>query len=156
MISHLIVFQFVDSDNATNWNPKRVGYGGPKDAFDDRTTQFCVANSLKVWYWIYWKIKILSRKIENHWPQDWPFGSRSIKVDSLYVATWWDHELVCSWSTSSWTIYKRHNCRSSFWADTKMPPTKNIERQMGSVGDPISQKNATSGFTWDRIPSKTQ
>ena len=33
--------------------------------------------------------------------------------------------------------------------------TKNIERQMVSVGDPISQKNATSGFTWDRIPSKT-
>ena len=41
-------------------------------------------------------------------------------------------------------------------ADTKMPTTKNIERQMGSVGDPISQKNATSGFTWERIPSKTK
>ena len=31
-----------------------------------------------------------------------------------------------------------------------MPTTKNIERQMISVGDPISQKKATSGFTWDR------
>jgi len=41
-------------------------------------------------------------------------------------------------------------------ADTKMPTTKNIERQMVSIGDSISQKNATSGFTWDRIPSKTQ
>jgi len=38
----------------------------------------------------------------------------------------------------------------------KMPTTKNIERQMFSVGDPISQKNSTSGFTWDRIPSKTK
>ena len=38
----------------------------------------------------------------------------------------------------------------------QMPTTKNIERQMFSVGDPISQKNSTSGFTWDRIPSKTK
>ena len=27
---------------------------------------------------------------------------------------------------------------------------------MVSVGDQISQKNATSGLTWDRIPSKTK
>ena len=44
----------------------------------------------------------------------------------------------------------------NFRADAKMPTTKNIERQMFSVGDPISQKNSTSGFTWDRIPSKTK
>ena len=42
------------------------------------------------------------------------------------------------------------------WAGPQMPTTKNIERQMFSVGDPISQKNSTSGFTWDRIPSKTK
>ena len=42
------------------------------------------------------------------------------------------------------------------WADTKMPTTKNIQRQMGSVGDQVSKKNSTSGFTWDRIPSKTK
>ena len=30
------------------------------------------------------------------------------------------------------------------------------ERQMVSVGDLISQKKTTSGFTWDRIPSKTK
>ena len=41
-------------------------------------------------------------------------------------------------------------------AEAQMSTTKNIERQMVSVGDPISQKNATSGFTWDRIPSKTK
>ena len=29
-----------------------------------------------------------------------------------------------------------------------MPTTKNIERQMVSVGDPISQKNSASSFTW--------
>ena len=45
---------------------------------------------------------------------------------------------------------------SKYGADAQMPTTKNIERQMVSVGDPISEKNATSGFTWDRIPSKTQ
>ena len=39
-------------------------------------------------------------------------------------------------------------------AGPQMPTTKNIERQMVSVGDPISQ-NSTSGFTWDRIQSKT-
>ena len=41
-------------------------------------------------------------------------------------------------------------------ADAKMPTTKNIERQMFSVGDPISQKNSTSGFTLDGIPCKTK
>ena len=41
-------------------------------------------------------------------------------------------------------------------ADAQMPSTKNSVRQMVSVGDPISQKNETSGFTWDRIPSKTK
>ena len=42
------------------------------------------------------------------------------------------------------------------WAGPQMPTTKNIERQMVSVGDPISQKKATSGFTWEKIPSKTK
>ena len=46
--------------------------------------------------------------------------------------------------------------KSNVRADAKMPTTKNIERQMFSVGDQISQKNSTSGFTWDRIPSKTK
>ena len=36
-------------------------------------------------------------------------------------------------------------------AYAQMPTTKNIERQMVSVGDPISQKNATSGFTWEKF-----
>ena len=49
---------------------------------------------------------------------------------------------------------------ASVWSDLRagpwMPTTKNIERQMVSVGDQISQKNATSGLTWDRIPSKTK
>ena len=31
-------------------------------------------------------------------------------------------------------------------ADAQMPTTKNIERQMVSVGDPISEKNATFGL----------
>ena len=43
----------------------------------------------------------------------------------------------------------------SDWADTQMPTTKNIEKQMVSVGDQVSKKNSTSGFTWDGIPSKT-
>ena len=42
----------------------------------------------------------------------------------------------------------------SFRAGGQTSTTKNIERQMVSVGDPISQKNATSGFTWDKILSK--
>ena len=56
-------------------------------------------------------------------------------------------------------LYMRHLhiiCHSVRWADTKMPTTKNIERQMGSIGDPISQENSTSGFNWDRIASKTK
>ena len=32
-------------------------------------------------------------------------------------------------------------------AGPQMPTTKNIERQMVSVGDPISQKNSICGFT---------
>ena len=39
--------------------------------------------------------------------------------------------------------------------DAQMPITKNIERQMVSVGDQGSKKSSTSGFTWDKIPSKT-
>ena len=35
------------------------------------------------------------------------------------------------------------------WAGPQTPTTKNIERQMVTVGDPISQKYSTSGFTWD-------
>ena len=30
-----------------------------------------------------------------------------------------------------------------------MPTTKNIETQMVSAGDQISQKNSTSTFTWE-------
>ena len=41
-------------------------------------------------------------------------------------------------------------------ADAKMPNTKNIERLTVSVGDQISKKKSTSGFTWDRISSKTK
>ena len=76
-----------------NWNPKRVGY--TKDLRHIRASiygqsiiQSCVADILKVWYWIYWKIKILSR--------NGAIGSRSINVNSLYVATWWDQEFVWS------------------------------------------------------------
>ena len=47
-------------------------------------------------------------------------------------------------------------CREIFdRADAQMPTTKNIERQMVSVGDQVSKKNSTSRFTWDRILSKT-
>ena len=43
--------------------------------------------------------------------------------------------------------------RTSFErADAQMPTNKNIERQMVSVGNPISQKIETSGFTWPRWP----
>ena len=41
--------------------------------------------------------------------------------------------------------------KTFFGGDALMPTTKNIERQMVSVGDPISLKNARSGFTWDSL-----
>ena len=44
---------------------------------------------------------------------------------------------------------------SKIWADAQMPTIKNIVRQMVSVGDQVSKKNSTSGFNWNRIPSKT-
>jgi len=44
----------------------------------------------------------------------------------------------------------------NYRAGPQMPTTKNIERQVVSVGDPISRKNSTPAFTWDRIPSKTK
>ena len=53
------------------------------------------------------------------------------------------------------SIVKR-TVTSDFGANAQMPTTKNIKRQMVSVGDPISQKNSTSASTRDRIPSKTK
>ena len=43
---------------------------------------------------------------------------------------------------------KVHSETKNFRADTQMPTTKNIERQMVSVGDPISQITATSSTSF--------
>ena len=57
----------------------------------------------------------------------------------------------------SWfKVWLLHTSDWLIWAGPQMPTTRNIERQMVSVGDPISQKNATSGFTWKKISNKTK
>ena len=56
--------------------------------------------------------------------------------------TWLNHKILVYGFTLNNPKYR---------AGPQMPTTKNIERQMVSVGDQISQKNSTSGFTWPKI-----
>ena len=91
------------------------------------------------------------RTCDGHVTSYWSFESMQQFGKQLNISL--PHKTPKKFFQSSKTEFGHQHQALNHWADAQMPTTKNIERQMVSVGDPISQKNATSGFTWVFVAS---